>query len=225
MKKSITLIIAIVALWLVGTATVTWGQEGEQQEQAKPVPQETKSNKPEPKPQEPKQEPGGEMKPAKPQEDQRRPQQEQQKQVEEQQKRTQQDQAEQQKRAQEDARRVQEQQQKEQTKRADEDKQRQNQHQTASSPGSRSSSQRGVRIPEDRFRAQFGREHHFRVQRIILVEDRPRFQYSGYWFELADPWPADWSYADDCYVDYVDDGYFLFSPLHPGIRIAVIVIE
>jgi hypothetical protein len=80
-------------------------------------------------------------------------------------------------------------------------------------------------IPDDRFRANFGRPHTFRVGHPTVVEGRPRFQYSGYWFEFADPWPAGWSYDDDCYIDYVDDGYYLFDPRYPGMRIAVIVIS
>ncbi|HZR55621.1 MAG TPA: hypothetical protein VFA74_02020 [Terriglobales bacterium] len=83
----------------------------------------------------------------------------------------------------------------------------------------------GGHIPEDRFRSNFGRPHTFRVGHPIVVEGRPRFQYSGYWFEFADPWPADWSYDDDCYIDYVDDEYYLFDPRYPGMRIALIVIS
>lgn len=81
----------------------------------------------------------------------------------------------------------------------------------------------GGRIPDDHFRAHFGREHHFRVSRPTIIEGRPRFQYSGYWFEILDPWPAGWSYDDDCYIDYVDDGYYLFDPRYPGVRIAIVV--
>jgi hypothetical protein len=82
----------------------------------------------------------------------------------------------------------------------------------------------GDRIPDDRFRAHFGREHHFRVSHPTIIEGRPRFQYSGYWFEFVDPWPANWSYDDDCYIDYVDDGYWLYDPRYPGMRIAVLVV-
>jgi hypothetical protein len=82
-----------------------------------------------------------------------------------------------------------------------------------------------ARIPDDRFREHFGSDHKFRVERIVLVENRPRFLYTGYWFELIDPWPADWSYSDDYYIDYIDEEYFLIDPVHPGIRIAVIVVE
>jgi hypothetical protein len=80
------------------------------------------------------------------------------------------------------------------------------------------------RIPDDKFRAHFGHDHHFRPGRPVIVDNEPRFQYSGYWFQFADPWPAGWSYDDDCYIDYVDDGYYLFDPVHPGVRIAVTVI-
>lgn len=86
--------------------------------------------------------------------------------------------------------------------------------------------QRGQRIPEERFRASFGREHHFHVDRGHIVnQGQPEFVYSGYTFELSDPWPAEWSYDDDCYVDYVDDNYYLYDVYHPGIRILVFVIE
>lgn len=83
---------------------------------------------------------------------------------------------------------------------------------------------RGQRIPEDRFRAHFGREHHFRIERPVIVEGRPRFQYGGYSFIIIDTWPAGWYYTDDVYVDYVDGEYFLFNPIHPGIRIALNVV-
>lgn len=86
--------------------------------------------------------------------------------------------------------------------------------------------QRGQRIPEERFRASFGREHHFHVDRGHIVNQaQPEFVYSGYTFELSDPWPAEWSYDDDCYVDYVDDNYYLYDVYHPGIRILVFVVE
>ncbi len=80
------------------------------------------------------------------------------------------------------------------------------------------------RIPDRDFHEHFGHEHHFHVGHPVIVENRPRFQYSGYWFEFVDPWPADWSYDDDCYIDYVDDGYYLFDPVHPGMRIALTIV-
>src|ERR1700722_6281901 len=88
----------------------------------------------------------------------------------------------------------------------------------------RGSEQRGQRIPDDKFRSNFGRQHTFRV-RTQVVEGQPRFQYSGYWFALATPWPGDWDYADDCYVDYIDGEYVLIDLRHPGVQLALIVVE
>ena len=48
------------------------------------------------------------------------------------------------------------------------------------------------RIPEDRFRANFGREHVFIINRPVIVEGAPRFQYGGYWFGFGEPWPVGW---------------------------------
>jgi hypothetical protein len=86
---------------------------------------------------------------------------------------------------------------------------------------------RGYRIPEDRFRAHFGRGHWFRVRSvpIIVVDGYPRFQYGGFWFSMVDPWPEYWSRTwyetDDVYVDYVNDGYYMYNRRHPGVAIAV----
>lgn len=80
-----------------------------------------------------------------------------------------------------------------------------------------------ARIPEERFRASYGRQHVFHVNRVTVVEGTPRFVYGGYTFVLVEPWPAVWSYNDDCYIDYVDGEYFLFDLLHPGVRIAITV--
>lgn len=85
----------------------------------------------------------------------------------------------------------------------------------------------GYRIPEDRFRAHFGRGHWFRVRSapIIVVGGYPRFQYGGLWFSVVDPWPEYWSRSwyetDDVYVDYVHDGYYMYNRRDPGIAIAV----
>jgi flagellar motor protein MotB len=82
----------------------------------------------------------------------------------------------------------------------------------------------GGRIPDDKFRAHFGRQHTFKVQKNTIVGGQPRFQYGGYSFTLVDAWPAGWAYTDDCYVDYVDGEYFLFDLLHPGVQIALVVV-
>jgi hypothetical protein len=80
------------------------------------------------------------------------------------------------------------------------------------------------RISDEHFRAHFGHEHHFAVRQVTVVEGRPHFQYGGYGFAIAEPWPARWAYTDDCYIDYVDGGYFLFNLRHPGVRVAVTVL-
>ena len=82
---------------------------------------------------------------------------------------------------------------------------------------------KGGHIPDDKFKAHFGHNHHFRAQGVI-VQGQPQFQYGGYTFELVDVWPADWAYTDDCYIDYIDGEYFLFDLMHPGIRIALFVV-
>ena len=79
----------------------------------------------------------------------------------------------------------------------------------------------GSRIPDDKFRSHFGREHHFRVSRPVVVSGQPRFAYGGYTFIFVDPWPVGWDYADDCYIDYVDGEYLLFDLAHPGVSIVV----
>jgi hypothetical protein len=83
---------------------------------------------------------------------------------------------------------------------------------------------KGGHIPDDKFRAHFGRQHTVVIRQPVIVEGQPRFQFGGYWFIISDPWPTGWLYTDDCYVDYVDGEYFLFDLLHPGVRIALVVV-
>jgi hypothetical protein len=71
--------------------------------------------------------------------------------------------------------------------------------------------------------------HSFRIQsQPIIVAGYPRFQYGGFWFMMVDPWPEYWSnnwYAsDDLYVDYYDDGYYLYNRRYPGDAIAITVV-
>ena len=87
-------------------------------------------------------------------------------------------------------------------------------------PAQRDAGNRNARrIPDQDFRTNFGREHAFRVAR----RDDRRFNYGGYWFVYSQPWPAGWSYDDDVYVDDIDGEYYLIDPIHPGIRLLVIV--
>jgi hypothetical protein len=77
------------------------------------------------------------------------------------------------------------------------------------------------RIPEDRYRQNFGREHHFRVSR----RDDRRVDYGGYSFQYSDEWPSDWSYDDDVYIVLDGDDYYLVDLNHPGIRLRLILVE
>lgn len=85
----------------------------------------------------------------------------------------------------------------------------------------------GYRIPEDRYRGYFGPEHSFRIsgQPFAVYDGYPRFQYEGYWITLLDPWPEywsnDWYDNDDVYVDYRDDGYYMYDRRYPNIAIAI----
>jgi hypothetical protein len=80
------------------------------------------------------------------------------------------------------------------------------------------------RIPDDKFRAHFGRQHTLVINKTTVVNGQPRFQYSGYWFTIVDPWPVGWAYTDQCYIDYIDGEYFLFDLLHPGVQVAITVV-
>jgi hypothetical protein len=159
--------------------------------------------------------------------DERAPQQEQ--------KQEQRQERDQEKRAQDEAKKAQQQEQKvqeeqgrreqeDQGRRAQQEQSRQAQRPAETGRVPSAAGNRGARIPEDHFRAHFGREHHFLINRPVIIDNRPRFQYSGYWFEIIDPWPSDWSYRDECYIDYLDDGYYLFDPYHPGMRLAIVLV-
>jgi hypothetical protein len=75
------------------------------------------------------------------------------------------------------------------------------------------------RIPEDRFRANFGREHTFRVTQIDY--QNRRFQYGGYAFGFIDPWPANWLYTQNVFVVEIDGMYYLCNPVYPGVYLAL----
>ncbi|MGB9467103.1 MAG: hypothetical protein WBR10_18505 [Candidatus Acidiferrum sp.] len=91
-------------------------------------------------------------------------------------------------------------------------------------PELRLSARSSGRIPDDRFRSNFGREHHFRIGNPVLVGGYSRFQYGGFWFGFVQPWPVGWYYTDDVYIDYVDGGYYMYNPYYPGARFSVSVV-
>jgi len=78
-------------------------------------------------------------------------------------------------------------------------------------------------IPDDRFRANFGQGHTFHVNRADFAGGSRRFQYGGYWFAAANPWPVGWLYTDSVYVDYMNGGYFLCDPVHPGVYLSITI--
>jgi hypothetical protein len=85
----------------------------------------------------------------------------------------------------------------------------------------------GYRIPDNRYRGYFGPQHYFRIHSLpfMVYDGYPRFQYQGYWITLLDPWPGYWSNNwydnDDVYINYDNDGYYMYNRRHPGVGIAI----
>jgi outer membrane biosynthesis protein TonB len=77
----------------------------------------------------------------------------------------------------------------------------------------------GGGIPADRFKANFGREHSFRVSQGDY--SNRRFQYGGYSFGFVDPWPSKWLYTQDVFVVEINGAYYLCNPLYPGVNLAL----
>jgi hypothetical protein len=75
----------------------------------------------------------------------------------------------------------------------------------------------GGRIPADRYKANFGREHTFRVSQGDY--NNHRFQYGGYWFGFAAPWPGNWLYTQQVFVVDIDGVYYLCNPTYPGVNV------
>lgn len=80
------------------------------------------------------------------------------------------------------------------------------------------------RIDDAHYREHFGRAHHFAIHHVETREGRPFFAYGGYNFEIAQAWPAGWSYNDDCYIEDVDGQYYLYDVRHPGVRVLVTIV-
>ncbi|MGA8270214.1 MAG: hypothetical protein WB919_01570 [Candidatus Sulfotelmatobacter sp.] len=79
----------------------------------------------------------------------------------------------------------------------------------------------GGRIPADRYKANFGREHTFRVSQGDFRNGR--FQYGGYWFGFGGAWPSNWLYTQDVYVIEIDGMYYLCNPMYPGVNLVISV--
>lgn len=87
---------------------------------------------------------------------------------------------------------------------------------------------KGAHIPEPKFKTSFGQQHKFAVNQVVtqrtIVAGQTQFVYSGYTFIIDDPWPAEWAFTDDCYIDYINDEYVLVDVLHPGIYVTLLVV-
>jgi len=98
------------------------------------------------------------------------------------------------------------------------------QHAQETKPGHQEDHARGNgggRIPEDRYRANFGRDHRFRVTEANY-RDR-RFQYGGYSFGFVDAWPSNWLYTQEVFVVEIDGVYYLCNASYPGVNLILSV--
>jgi hypothetical protein len=196
-----------VLFLLIGFAVPTFAQDEHQEDKAKPAQQEDKAKPPQHEEQ---------AKPAK-QEEQAKPakQQEQAKPQEHQAQANKQEQEAKPEKQQEQARSNNH--QRPERSASDEKRQR-------AEPALRLSARGEGRIPDDRFRANFGEEHTFVIDQPVMVGGFSRFQYGGFWFGFVNPWPADWYYTDNVYVTYIDGGYYLCNPYYPGARVSISVV-
>jgi hypothetical protein len=77
----------------------------------------------------------------------------------------------------------------------------------------------GGRIPDDRYKANFGQQHTFHVSQGDY--NNHRFQYGGYSFGFVGAWPSNWLYTQNVYVIDIDGVYYLCNPMYPGVNIAL----
>src|ERR1035438_8853838 len=87
-------------------------------------------------------------------------------------------------------------------------------------PEQRAGGNRGGTIPADRYKANFGQGHTFRVTQGDY--NNHRFQYGGYSFGFVGEWPTNWLYTQNVYVIDIDGVYYLCNPMYPGVNIAQI---
>jgi hypothetical protein len=76
-------------------------------------------------------------------------------------------------------------------------------------------------IPADKYKANFGQGHTFRVNQGDY--NNHRFQYGGYSFGFVGAWPGNWLYTQDVYVIDIDGVYYLCNPMYPGVNIELSV--
>jgi hypothetical protein len=76
---------------------------------------------------------------------------------------------------------------------------------------------RGGQIPADKFKANFGQQHSFRVSQSDYSNHS--FRYGGYSFGFVDPWPNNWLYTQNVYVIDINGVYYLCNPMFPGVNL------
>jgi flagellar motor protein MotB len=214
MKKTIALIGTSALLLFLGAASPSYAQE-QHDDQGKPesAPSKTPDDKPKP----------AKEKTAKPPKDQPKAEQPKtEKQSQQADKQNEQEQKDQEK-AQKDQEKNQMERQKT-VKKTQEQQKQYAQQQTGRDGAEQSNGGGHGRIPDDRFKAHFGREHHFHIGHPEVVGGRPQFSYGGYSFIIVQAWPGDWGYDDDVYV--IDDGgvYYLCDVAHPGVQLELTVV-
>ena len=94
-------------------------------------------------------------------------------------------------------------------------------HAQQAKPEQREEHAGGGRIPADHFKANFGREHSFRVSENDYRNRR--FQYGGYWFGFESVWPSNWLYTQDVYVAEINGVYYLCNASYPGVNLMLSV--
>ena len=98
-----------------------------------------------------------------------------------------------------------------------EEKNAQEQHAQQAKPEQKEEHAGGGRIPADRYKANFGSEHRFRVSQREYSSGR--FQYGGYWFGFGGAWPSNWLYTQDVYVVEINGVYYLCNASYPGVNL------
>jgi len=78
------------------------------------------------------------------------------------------------------------------------------------------------RIPEERFRTNFGQGHRFRVSQNDYRSHR--FEYGGYAFGFVGAWPSNWLYTEDVYVVEINGAYYLCNSMYPGVNIELNIL-
>ena len=98
-------------------------------------------------------------------------------------------------------------------------KQEQNSKPAAKNEQQHAAGNGGGRIPADKFKANFGQQHSFRVTQADYSNHR--FQYGGYSFGFVDPWPSNWLYTQNVYVIEINGVYYLCNASFPGVNLVL----